>query len=212
MSAIQVVNTQEEHIEQLAAMQHIVFPTLTDDELFTVAKYRKHLEIFPEGQFTAIMDDGTVVGATSTFRTTFDFDHIQHTFLDAIADGWLTKHDPNGDWLYGADVSVHPEYRRRGIGSKLYNARKALVKRLNLRGEIAGGMLPGYAKHKDEISVEAYIEGVVKGEIIGPTLTMQLKNGFMPRGVLYDHITDPRSDNHASLLVRENPDYKPANV
>ncbi|MCB9452511.1 MAG: GNAT family N-acetyltransferase [Anaerolineaceae bacterium] len=209
---IEVMNTTSEHVHELEVLQRIVFPTLTDDELFTAEKYLNHLKLFPEGQFVAMATiDGQkkVVGSTSTYRADFDFDDYQHTFLEAIAHGWLSNHNSNGEWLYGVDISVHPDLRRKGVGSRLYDARKALVKRLNLRGEIAGGMIPGYEHYKAKMSVETYIEKVVAGEIMGRTLPMQLKNGFKVRGILYDHITDPRADNTATLLVRGNPHYRP---
>jgi GNAT superfamily N-acetyltransferase len=208
---IEVTNTTPEHVQELEMLQRVAFPTLTDNELFTAEKYLNHLRLFPEGQFVAVATSGdqkTVVGATSTYRADFDFNDYQHTFLEAIAHGWLSNHKPNGEWLYGVDVSVHPDFRRKGIGNRLYDARKALVKRLNLRGEIAGGMIPGYEHYKAKMPVETYIEKVVAGEIMGKTLPMQLKNGFVVRGILYDHITDPRADNTATLLVRENPDYR----
>ncbi|RMG82701.1 MAG: GNAT family N-acetyltransferase, partial [Chloroflexi bacterium] len=123
--------------------------------------------------------------------------------------GWLTTHEPDGEWLYGADLMVHPNYRRRGVGSALYRARRELVKKLNLRGEIAGGMLPGYERYRDQMSIETYVELVAQGELTDPTLSMQIHNGFRPRGILYNHITDPRSNDCAALIVRENPDYRP---
>lgn len=211
--SITIMNTQPEHIPALAALQRVVFPTLTDDELLTEAKYRKHLEIFPEGQFVALArlasGEQILVGSSSTFRTDFDFDHIQHTFLEAAADGWLTTHKPDGDWLYGADVSVHPAHRGQRIGRRLYEARQQLVYELNLRGEIAGAMLPGYYYHRARLSVAQYVLRVKQGRIFDPTLSMQLRNGFRVRGILYDHLTDPRSNNAASLIVRENPYYRP---
>lgn len=208
---IEVTNTSPQHVHELEMLQRIVFPTLTDDELFTAEKYLNHLRLFAEGQFVAlatINGQQKVVGSTSTYRADFDFDDYQHTFLEAIAHGWLSNHTPLGEWLYGVDISVHPDFRRKGVGSRLYNARKALVKQLNLRGEIAGGMIPGYEHYKAQMPVEKYIEQVIAGKIMGRTLPMQLKNGFEVRGILYDHITDPRADNTATLLVRKNPDYR----
>ena len=209
---IEIANTRPEHVEALARMQRLIYPTLTEDELYTVPKYLKHIELFPEGQFVALARiDGAMIpiACSSTFRTNFDFDHIQHTYLQAVADGWLTNHDPNGEWLYGGDMAVHPEFRGYRIGSRLYQARRELVRRLNLRGEIAGGMLPGYHVHRATLSIQQYILQVHQGKLKDPTLSMQLKNGFCVRGILYDHITDPRSNNTATLIVRENPHYVP---
>lgn len=211
---IRIVNLQPEHLAQLVEMHRLVFPTLTPDEWFDEAKYQSHINLFAEGQFVALLpteDGDEVVGSTSTLRVNFDFDHIQHTFMEAVGDGWFTNHDPNGEWLYGADLAVHPEYRRRGIGSKLYEARMQLVKRLNLRGEIAGGMMSGYDKHRKEMTVEQYAEAVAAGELTDPTSTMQYRNGFKLRGILYNHITDPRSNDCAALIVRDNPDYRQQN-
>lgn len=212
---LKIVNSTIEMADDLAALQRIVFFTLTEDELLSPENFRRHIEIFPEGQFAvfAIVDGKErLVASTSTFRTNFDFDHPDHTFNEIVGGGWFTNHDPNGEWLYGADMAVHPDFRRRGIGSRLYAARRELVKRLNLRGEIAGGMLPGYAKYRDKMTLEAYIEGVIAGEVEGQTLAMQIKNGFTVRGILHDHITDPRTDNRAALIVRDNPDYKPSST
>lgn len=208
---ITVVNTRPEHVPALAALQRIVFPTLSEHELLTEAKYTKHLEIFPEGQFVALLHyEGRqmVVGATSTFRTRFDFSDFQHTFLEAVAEGWLTNHDPAGEWLYGADLSVHPDYRGLRLGRRLYEARRALVRRLNLRGEIAGALLPGYIHHSRRLTVAQYILRVWQGRIFDPTLSVQIRNGFAVKGILYNHITDPRSNNTASLIVRENTHYR----
>lgn len=210
---LKVMNTQPEHVPALAALQRVVFPTLDAEELFTEAKYYKHIELFPEGQFVALLErDGEwlPIGATSTYRTNFDFDHIQHTYTEAIADGWLTHHDPHGEWLYGVDVSVHPEYRGLKVGRRLYEARREFVNLVNLRGEIAGALIPGYHQHAQALSAAQYVLRVWQGKLHDPTLSMQLRNDFKIKGILYDHISDPRSVNTATLIVRENTHYQPA--
>ena len=78
--------------------------------------------------------------------------------------------------------------------------------------DAAGGMLPGYERYRKHMTVEQYVMNVVTGRATGQTLAMQLKNGFKVRGLLYNHITDPRSNNCATLLVRENPYYIPAHM
>jgi GNAT superfamily N-acetyltransferase len=148
-----------------------------------------------------------VVGATTTLRLPFDFHHLHHTFADIIQGGWLTSHDPNGDWLYGADVGVLPEYRRRGLARRLYEARHALVRRLRLRGHVAGGLLRGYGAWKARMAVDEYVARVVAGELVDPTLTAQLRCGFEVRGIIQSYVTDPSCDNKAALIVWPNPEY-----
>ncbi len=209
---IDVVNLQPEHIPELVRLQHLSFPTLSERELLNEAKYLKHLELFPEGQLVALAymnGDVIPIGSTSTFRTTFDFDHIQHTFLNAVAEGWLTHHRPNGEWLYGADMNVHPKFRGMRVGRRLYEARQLLVRKLNLRGEIAGALIPGYQRHADRLTIAQYVLRVHQTRLHDPTLSMQLRNGFQVKGILYNHIADPRSHNAATLIVRENPYYHP---
>ncbi len=206
---VEITNTRRAHCKPLSKLQRVIFPTLTEEELLTEAMYRKHLEIFPDGQFAAVANirgKWLVIGATSTFRTNFNFDDIQHTFLQAIAGGWLTNHLPDGEWLYGADMGIHPHYRGHRIGSRFYEIRRELVKRLKLRGEIAGAMLPGYrGEIRKQLSVEDYVRKVASGDLKDPTLSFQLKNGFRVRGILYHHY-ESTTDPHAALIVRENPD------
>jgi GNAT superfamily N-acetyltransferase len=207
---IHVVNTTQKRVRDLEAMQRLCYPTLTEIEIFTAEKYLHHLKLFPQGQFVALAEVNgreIPVGSTTTYRTDFDFAHIEHTFQEAIADGWLSNHDDEGEWLYGVDMMVHPKFQGRGIAGKLYKARRDLAIQLNLRGEIAGGMLPGYDQHRKNMTIEQYVKAVVTGKLKGPTISAQLKYGFKVRAILYNHITDPRSDNAATLIVRENPNY-----
>src|ERR1700712_469528 len=97
-----IQNTGPEHAEQLEALQRIVFPTLAEDELILAKHYLRHLEVFPEGQFV-ITDNGGVIGMTSTMRSSIEQVEGHHTFKETFAGGWMTNHEPNGDWLYGLD-------------------------------------------------------------------------------------------------------------
>ncbi len=209
---VQVVNTQPEHFEALAVLQQVIFPNIPAEELFTVEMYRQHVKHFPEGQFSAITvtpSGAVIVGATTTMRTNETFDGDDHPYyFDFIGRGTISTHDPDGQWLYGIDVGVHPNYRRMGIASQLYAARADLVRRLNLRGEIVAGLLPGYSRYRDQMSVADYARHVAAGELNDPTLSAQLKVGFHFRKLLRNYVTDARSDNLVTLIVRENPDYR----
>jgi len=195
-----VMHTRPEHAPHLEQLQRVCFPTLDDNERFKAAHYLKHLELFPDGQFVAL-DGDRVVGATTTLRLRFDFDHIDHTFADIIQGGWLRSHQPDGDWLYGADVGVDPSYRGRGLATALYAARQEVVWRLGLKGQVTAGMISGYGAVKDRMTAEQYYDAVLTGRIKDPTLSMQLRVGFEPRALVANYLNDPVCDNYSVLIV-----------
>src|SRR5436309_1213779 len=195
-----VLQTRPEHAQQLEELQRTCFPTLADAERFKAAHYLKHIDLFPDGQFV-VLDGDRVVGATTTLRLHFDFDHVDHTFADLIQGGWLTSHEPGGDWLYGADVGIDPSYRRRGLATALYAARQETVWRLRLRGQVTAGMIRDYGAVKDRMSPDDYYRGVVERRLTDSTLSMQLSVGFEARALLANYLNDPSSGNYSVLLV-----------
>lgn len=197
---IKIASTRKEHAPALEELQILCFPTLDDDQRFKRAHYGKHIELFPEGQFVAL-DGERVVGMTSTIRMRFDFGHVEHTFADVIQGGWLTSHEPDGDWLYGADIGTHPAYRRRGIARGLYAARHVTVRALGLKGQVTVGMLRGYGALKGEMSARDYYDSLLRGERSDPTISAQMSVGFEPRGLLPNYLNDPVCDNYGVLLV-----------
>lgn len=189
-----------QHADRLEELQRIVFPTLAEEELILAKHYLRHLELFPEGQFVITYHD-QVVGATTTMRADFDFDHYHHTFNETIAGGWLTNHNPHGSWLYGLDVSVHPDFRRRGLATVLYDARQQVVIRLALKGQITVGMLNGYGKVSEQMSGEEYYAELLAGIRTDPTVSTQIKVGFKPLGLIPEYLNDPSCGNFGVMLV-----------
>jgi predicted N-acetyltransferase YhbS len=195
-----VESTRPGHAEALEALQRVVFPTLAADQRFTADHYRHHLTLFPEGQFVVTRGD-RVVAATTTLRRHVDFDRPEHTFDEIIRGGWLTSHQPGGAWLYGADLGVHPDWRRRGLALALYAARQELVRALGLRGQVTAGMMSGYGAVRDAMRPEDYYQGLRDGAVTDPTLSMQLRAGFEIRALLRGHLRDPVCDDCAVLIV-----------
>jgi GNAT superfamily N-acetyltransferase len=202
MNDLVLRRTGPEHVAQLDELQRIVFPTLAPAERFEARHYLRHIEQFPEGQL-CVVETATdrVVGMTSTVRMDFDFEHPDHTFADVIQGGWLTSHQPDGRWLYGADIGTHPEYRRRGIARRLYAARHELVRRLGLAGQLTVGMPSGYGAVKDAMTAEAYVAELAAGTRADPTISAQLKIGFELRTLVSNYINDPICDGYGIVLV-----------
>ena len=212
-----VAPAEPRHARELEELQRVCFPYLSDAERMKERHFLRHLEVFPEGEFVAVTDRGPdggplgaerVVGLGSGFLTRFDLERPHHSFLEAIAGGTYDSHDPQGDWYYGADISVHPEYRGKGIGRLLYRARQDLGRRLGLRGIVAGGALPGYGEHRARLSVSDYVASVARGELRDPTLSFQLANGFEALGVIEGYMTDEVTGDAASFIVWRNPDLE----
>jgi ribosomal protein S18 acetylase RimI-like enzyme len=200
-SGIEIVPMQAEHAEQLEVLQRLVFPTLLEEEILHAKQYRKHLEIFPEGQFVAL-DGESVAGATSSMRYHFDINSQQHhTFYEVMGGGWLTTHDPDGEWLYGLDVSVHRNYRNMGIAKALYRARQDTCRQLGLKGQMTVGMLNGYGKVNDKMTIEEYYDKVKKKELFDPTVSVQEKIGFEIVGLMKDYLNDPTCGNGGAVIV-----------
>jgi GNAT superfamily N-acetyltransferase len=190
--------TGPEHAAGLEELQRIVFPSLADEQRFKAAHYRRHIELFPAGQL-CVVDGARVVGMTSTIRLDLELGH--HTFADIIQGGWLTSHQPAGGWLYGADVGTHPDYRGRGIARALYGERHRLVRRLGLAGQFTVGMPSGYGALAEAMSGEAYYAELVAGARRDPTVSMQMRIGFEPRGLIPGYIDDPVCGGYGVLLV-----------
>jgi GNAT superfamily N-acetyltransferase len=195
-----VHRTQPRHAEGLEQLQLLVFPTLADDERFKARHYLRHLEMFPDGQF-CVVDGDRVVGMTSTLRRDFDPAHTQHTFAEIFAGGWLSSHQPDGRWLYGADVGTDPAYRGAGIARALYAARHDTVRRLGLAGQVTVGMPSGLGAVKHEITAADYYAQLVAGTRTDPTISAQLRIGFEPCGLIPAYINDPVCDGYGVVLV-----------
>ena len=208
MAELRYLNLTPEFAPQCAKLELLSFPDAEAESLIDEDGFRAYAKIFSEGFFLCL-DGDRVVGQGAGIFLDFDFDHPQHSIAGITGEHQCGNHDPDGDWYYGTDIVVDPEYRRRGFGKRLYELRKDVVRRYNRKGIIAGGHIGGYAEHKREMSAAEYVDKVVKGELYDSTLTFQLSNGFEVRGVLADYLEEEAIDNWAALIVWENPDYRP---
>ena len=172
----------------------------------------KLIESFPDGQ-VVIEDDGRLVGIALTVRVDYDEFTNPHKYDDLIGKREVILDDPEGDAMYGLDVLIHPDYRGYRLGRRLYDARKELCRSLNLRAILAGGRIPQYHQHAEELSPTQYIDRVARKEIHDPILSFQLANDFQVKRLLRDYLPeDARSQGYATLLEWNNFLYEPAEL
>ena len=200
-TGVKIRNTKKEDIHKIIELQKESFPLLAKyGNIWHEDELQSHLNILPDGQFVAEEPDGTIVGSASTLIVSLNPEYADHTWKEITANGLFTNHDPNGDSLYGADISTHPKYRHEGIGSMLYDERKRLVITLKLRRMIAGGRLFNYSNYSNQMSAEDYAKKVVEGKLHDPVLSFEIANGFRFIKVLSDYLDDVRSLNYASFI------------
>ncbi|ASB68963.1 bifunctional GNAT family N-acetyltransferase/carbon-nitrogen hydrolase family protein [Bacillus subtilis] len=199
-------NIEEKDIDKIIDLQKDCFPGM---EPWKREHLISHLEHFPEGQFCAEFE-GEIIGSCSSLLINFDEYDDHHTWQDITDDGYITNHNPDGLNMYGIEVMVHPKYRRMKIGHRLYEARKDLARRLNLKSIIIGGRIPNYHKYAEEMTAREYVEQVTRHQIYDPVLSFQLMNGFTLMRINPNYLPDDTASiKYATLMEWNNVDYLP---
>lgn len=163
---------------------------------------------FPEGQVVIKVNNQLAGCALSIIVDYHKFDE-HHTYKEITGNYSFRTHSPDGDVLYGIDVFIKAEFRGLRLGRRLYDYRKELCERLNLKGIAFGGRIPNYHKYAGEISPKEYIEKVRRKEIHDPVLNFQISNDFHPSKILKGYLEgDEASNEYAVLLEWDNIYYQ----
>ncbi len=180
----------------------------TMDGAWEKKQFTSQISRFPQGQI-CIEDKGDVVAAALSILVDSSKLESRHSYRDIVGDGYFKNHDPDGDYLYGVDMFVHPDYQGLRLGRRLYDARKELCEKLNLRGIMIGGRIPGYQEYHDEMSPQKYIQMVKNKEIYDPVLTFQLANDFHVKKMIKNYIpADTESKSYGVLMEWNNIYYE----
>ena len=163
----------------------------------------QHLEVFPEGQLLILDAQGKVIADSTSMMLTHDRALRPHRWSEITDHGTLSSHEPNGDTFYGVDLAVDPDFQGMGLAHILYSARIALAVQRGCRSFVAGARMPGYHLASDLLTPENYLALVERGLLFDPTLSKQLRLGFILRRLLRDYIIDPESADCAALISME---------
>jgi len=192
--------------DDVPALVELTARIYTPENGYSAEMLRSQQTHFPQGQFV-VEYEGKLVGYCATFRIDEATALAPHTWVQITAGGMASRHKPDGNWLYGIEVVVHPDYRRMRIGQRLYQARKRLCMDLKLRGIVFGGRIPGLARNIQRYGgAEAYVQAVQEGRRRDLTLSFQLANDFEVIGLLRNYVpSDHESLGYAVHLVWRNP-------
>ena len=178
------------------------------DMFWQETQIKKLIDIFPEGQVVVKIND-QIAGCALSIIVDYDRFEDGHTYKEITGNYTFSTHTSQGDVLYGIEVFVKPEFRGLRLGRRLYDYRKELCERLNLKGVAFGGRIPNYHKFKDELSPKEYIDKVRKKEIHDPVFNFQMSNDFHPAKILKNYLLgDKASDDYAVLLEWDNVYYE----
>lgn len=192
--------------EPTAELIRICFPTMPASDQYSAEDFEEMVEVFPEGTIV-VLDGDRVVGMGTGMFLDVDPDNLPSREDNLLYSNDEANHHADNDFYWGSDLAVHPDYRGRGIAREIYRRRKAVVTENNKKGFYAAAVLPGYANHKGEIDVHAYVDKVIAGELFDPTLSVQLRNGFRVVKLLHEFFVFPKSNNWSTLIYWENEAY-----
>lgn len=197
-------------LKDVRAIGDLVRRAYDDLPAYTQGEIRGQINNYPQGCFVAVLD-GEIVGYCASMRLDERVALSDHTWDEVTGNGFGSRHDPTGDWLYGYELCVDPQVRGTRLGRRLYEERRGLAERLDLTGIVFGGRMPGYARAKRRKSNRAetpqeYLDLIMEGKVHDPVLRFQLANGFEPAGILPKYLPeDKASRGNAVRMVWRNP-------
>ncbi len=163
---------------------------------------------FPEGQ-VVIKIDNVIAGCALSIIIDDKLLAGKHTYKKITGNSTFSTHTNDGDVLYGIDVFIKKEFRGLRLGRRLYDYRKELCEKLNLKKIVFGGRMPNYHKYADTHSPKQYLEAVKRKEIHDPVLNFQMSNDFHPAKVLRGYLEgDSESGEYACELEWKNIYYE----
>lgn len=201
--------TLSDYQELKAAM--IASYTSMPDSIWGEKQIKILIDKFPEGQ-VVIKINNQIAGCALCIIVDYETFDDNHSYEDITGNFTFNTHTNDGDVIYGIDVFIKPEFRGLRLGRRLYDYRKELCERLNLRGLAFGGRIPNYHKYADKLSPKEYIDKVRRKEIHDPVLNFQISNDFHPARILTNYLEgDANSHDYAVLLEWDNIYYQKKN-
>lgn len=206
LTYLSFVDYQELKDAMIESYTNMSNPFWEEDQIKTL------ISRFHEGQ-VVLKVNNQIAGCALSIIVDYTNFGDQHTYKKITGNYTFDTHTDDGDILYGIDVFIKPEFRGLRLGRRLYDYRKELCERLNLKGIAIGGRIPNYHNYADEMSPKEYIEKVKRREIHDPVFNFQISNDFYPSKVLKNYLEDDSaSSDYAVLLKWDNIYYEKENV
>ncbi|HRN28073.1 MAG: GNAT family N-acetyltransferase [Ignavibacteriaceae bacterium] len=203
---IKLRQLQLSDFDALVELQKLCFPGM---HTWKKEQLESQLKVFPEGQL-CIEINKKLVASSGSLIIDFDLYDDADNWQTLSDHGYITNHDPDTENLYGIEIMVHPDFRSMKLARRLYEARKEITRKYNLKSIIIGGRIPNYVRYQKKLTAREYVEKVINKSIFDPVLTTQIANGFVLKRIIPSYLTgDSESGGFATLLEWNNIDYVP---
>lgn len=196
------VKIRQVKIEDIPQILEIEKEAWGEEKAASREMFESRIKTFPDGALVAESNE-EIVGVVCTERVDYNPRKDAYTWYEITDNGFIkNSHKPDGNTIYGVDMSVKPSFQHLGIGTKLLESIGKLAIRYNVRYGMLGGRIPEYHKYADKMSAEEYVNTA-----IDPEISFYKKAGLKIIKVIPNYYKDPESLDYGILLLWKNPFY-----
>ena len=153
--------------------------------------------------------DEELIGANIGRIVPFETYAAPHTQAECID---LARYVPEaavGDWIYGLDIFVHPQYQNLKIGKQIFEIFLHNVYADNFRGVVGISRAVNYLEHAHEMDLETYTAKVKARELNDSVLSFHLRNGAEFVSVSPNFSEDDAASNGYGVFLKfDNPYFR----
>lgn len=164
--------------------------------------------LYARAQILCFFDD-ELIGANLGRIVPFERYAAPHTQEDCIA---LENYVPEtliGEWVYGLDIFVHPQYQNLKIGKQLYQLLFQNVCEDNFKGVVGICRAVNYLSHQHEMDLATYALKVGTRELNDSVLSFHMRNGGEFVSVSPHFCEDDAASGGMGVFLKfPNPDYR----
>jgi hypothetical protein len=162
-SSLRVRRATLEDVPEIIRVENETWPP---GEAATEEMFRCRIQTFAEGVYLA-ENKGRLVGVVAFERLNYDMNNPIPTWREATDHGMIrNSHDPNGDTIFGIDLSATPS-APRGTGTRLLFEVGRYAIYSNLKRGILGGRIPKYSEYADRMTAQEYLDAEDDLSILG---------------------------------------------
>jgi ribosomal protein S18 acetylase RimI-like enzyme len=172
-------------------------------------KFESRLEVFPEGFFLAFVDS-KLAGVSTSEIINLNPWTPPTSWEQTTDEGYIRRtHRNDGNTVYVVSIGVSDWAQGRGLGTKLLDAQKRLVKEKGLRYLALGSRIPGYREYHSAnpaITAQEYAKMAdANNEPLDPEVRFYARCGFEIAKVAPNYMgDDPESENYGVVMIWEH--------